>query len=79
MERWEAPKMRRYSESLLVAAKAEAEKMLEADQDIAFVDLGEQEKALCISTNPEKVVGSETFEVAGKTIYIGIPREPSEE
>lgn len=75
MERWEAPQMRRYSERLLLAAKEEAQKMLDAGEDVAFVNVGEQEKAVCISTHPEKVIGTETFEVAGKTIYIGLPQE----
>jgi hypothetical protein len=75
MERWEAPQMKRYSEKLLMAAKVEAQKMLEAGEEIAFVNLGEQEHALCISTNPEKVLGSEAFEVEGRTVYIGMLRE----
>lgn len=70
--------MRRYSESLLLAARAEAQKMLETGEESTLLNLGEQEQALCISTNPEKVLGSESIEVEGKTVYIGIPRKETE-
>lgn len=77
--RWEAPQMRRFSESLLRAAREEAVKMIQSGEEMKALDLGEQGNAIFISTNPEKILGSEKFEVEGKTIYIGLPVETGRE
>ncbi len=75
MERWEAPNKRRFSESLLKAARERALLMIQSGEEMVTLDLGEQERAIYISTNPEKILGSEKFEVEGRVIYIGLPSE----
>lgn len=74
-ERWEPAKMNRFSAKVMEKARERARAMIADSGDSQLLDLGEQKEALMISTRPEAVIGSETFEIEGKTIYIGIPAE----
>lgn len=74
-ERWEPAKMNRFSAKVMEKAREHAKTMIVDGGDSQLLDLGEQKEALMISMRPEAVIGSETFEIDGKTVYIGIPAE----
>lgn len=70
--------MNRFSEKVMSSARERAGLMFDANEESASLDLGEQKEALRISTNPEKVIGSEKFEINGRMVYIGFPSEEME-
>lgn len=78
MERWEPAKMNRFSEKVMVAARERAQSMIESGEESVSLDLGEQKAALRLSTNPDRVIGSEKFDIGERTIYIGLPAEEME-
>lgn len=79
MERWEPQKMNRFSEKVMARLREEAKAMQMMGEELQSIDLGEQKDALWLSTDPEKVVGTEKIEMGGQTFYIGILREDTEE
>ncbi len=78
MERWEPANMNRFSEKVMKAARERASLMIEAREESVALDLGEQKEALRISTNPDRVIGSEKFDINGRTVYLGFPAEELE-
>lgn len=71
--------MNRFSEKVMARLKEEARAMLMLGEETNSVNLGEQKEALWLSTNPDKIVGSEKIEMNGQTVYIGILKESSEQ
>jgi hypothetical protein len=78
MERWEPAKMNRFSEKVMARLREEAKAMLLHGEETQSVDLGEQKDALWLSTNPEKIIGSEKIEMNGQVIYVGLLKEDME-
>ncbi len=78
MEKWEPTKMSRFSEKVMVHLKEEARAMLMLGEEIQSIDLGEQKEALWLSTNPDKIIGSEKIEMNGRTVYVGLLKEALE-
>ncbi len=75
IEKWEPNKMSRFSEKVMLRLREEVRAMLMLGEETQSVDLGEQKEALWLSTNPEKIIGSEKIEMNGTTVYIGLLKQ----